>query len=154
MAHPRILIIEDDADIRELCRHLLEQDHFSVEACANGKEALAYLDIHQEPCLILLDMMMPVMNGKEFMTAFAKRPHTILPIPIYLVSASATAEEGKEMGCLGFIKKPFNCNALLTIVHSHCEENAVKIKNLAPPPTKIIRNKPSATQPMSTGDSQ
>lgn len=151
MNNPRILIVEDDDDIRELCRHLLEQEHFTVEACTNGKEALAYLDSHQEPCLILLDMMMPVMNGKEFMTAFAKRPHTIIPIPVYLVSASATDEEGKKMGCLGFVKKPFNCDALLRIVHSHCEENAVKIKNLVPTLTKIMINKPTATYPMIAG---
>jgi len=151
MAKPRILIVEDDDDIRELCRYLLEREHFTVEACANGKEALTSLDSHQEPCLILLDMMMPVMNGQEFMIAFAKRPHTIVPIPVYLVSATASGEEGKKMGCLGFIKKPFNCDALLRIVHSHCEENAVKIKSLAPSLTKIIINKPADSQPMIAG---
>lgn len=116
-----VLIIEDDEDLSSLCRTLLEQEGFTVEVCVNGREALNFLDIYTETCLILLDMMMPIMNGREFMTEFAKRPYTIVPMPIYLVSATAGLEEGKEMGCLGFLKKPFNADALLAIVRNHCK---------------------------------
>lgn len=75
MAH-RIIIVEDDEDIRELCRDILEAAGFSVETCANGQEALLSLDAHSDPCLIFLHMLMPIMNGTEFMAEFAKRPHT------------------------------------------------------------------------------
>lgn len=121
-----ILIIEDDENIREVCKEILESEGFKVHACANGEDALEFLDRHEEPCLILLDMLMPVMNGREFMEAFSKRPHTIVPIPVYLVSASANNAEGKQMGCLGFLKKPFNIDALLAIVRSHCKANDCK----------------------------
>lgn len=96
MMCPRILIIEDDDDIRELCRDILETEGFSVETCINGQEALSSLDNYPDPCLIFLDMLMPIMSGTEFMTEFAKRPHTIVPIPVYLVSATAQKIEGKN----------------------------------------------------------
>jgi CheY-like chemotaxis protein len=67
------------------------------------------------------DMMMPIMNGRDFMSAFAKRSHTLVPIPVYLVSASALEGESKQMGCDGFLKKPFSIDALLAIVHMHCK---------------------------------
>ncbi|MGZ3649574.1 MAG: response regulator [Bdellovibrionota bacterium] len=119
-----ILIVEDDDSIREACVELLESEGFSVDACANGKEALASLERLSEPCLILLDMMMPIMNGREFMLEFAKRPHTIAPIPVYLVSAAALEATSKGIGCLGFLKKPFEMNALLAIVRAHCGPKA------------------------------
>ncbi len=130
-----ILIIEDDEGIRAACREILELEGFEVDVCENGKEALKFLERHQEPCLILLDMMMPVMNGREFMEGFAKRPHTIVPIPVYLVSATANQEAGMEMGCMGFLKKPFNIEALLAIVRSHCKINNCKTKNGSPTPS-------------------
>lgn len=77
MRNPRVLIVEDDDDIRELCQILLAKAGYSVESCANGREALVALLKHEDPCLILLDMMMPILNGREFMEAFTKKPHTI-----------------------------------------------------------------------------
>ncbi|MBC7754086.1 MAG: response regulator [Moraxellaceae bacterium] len=127
MKNPRILIIEDDEDIRELCQILLIKAGFTVETCVNGLEALIALQKHDEPCLILLDMMMPIMNGREFMAAFTKKPHTIVPIPVYLVSATGDKNDGKEMGCLGFLKKPFDCDALLAIVDTHCKSRYLNI---------------------------
>jgi CheY-like chemotaxis protein len=134
MKNPRILIVEDDTDIRELCQILLVKAGYTVETCVNGLEALVALKKHEEPCLILLDMMMPIMNGREFMAAFTKKPHTVVPIPVYLVSATADKNDGKEMGCLGFLKKPFDCNALLTIVETHCKSHHSKnsINKFAP----------------------
>lgn len=123
MNSPKILIVEDDESIRELYCQVLEGEGYEVETCVNGKEALLFLKHQEEPCLILLDMQMPIMDGREFMDAFKKRPHSIVPIPVYLVSATASSAEGKEMGCRGFMKKPFPIEALLTIARAHCEVN-------------------------------
>ncbi len=144
MKHPKILIVEDDDDIRATCREILEGEGFAVETCVNGKDAVAFLDGYQEPCLILLDMMMPIMNGREFMTAFSKRPHTIVPIPVYLVSAAAESRDGEEMGCFGFLKKPFNIDALLSIVRTHCTVN--ENKSTAEPKLMATKLKVSAKQ--------
>ena len=126
MAHAKILIVEDDDSIRALCRELLEGEGYAVGACSNGIEALAFLDAQAEPCLILLDMLMPMMGGVEFMGEFSKRPHTIVPIPVYLVSSNADSGAGKKLGCCGFLKKPFNCDALLAIVATHCKSDHEK----------------------------
>lgn len=115
-----ILVVEDDEDIRELSVEQLQQEGFTVKSARNGKEALLSLSTLVEPCLILLDMLMPVMNGKEFMLEFAKLKHTIAPIPVYLVSASAESADSKDLGCLGFLRKPFEPEALLAIVREHC----------------------------------
>ncbi len=113
MTCSRILLVEDDKNIRELFRELLESEGFVVDTCVNGHDAVAFLDHHQDPCLILLDMMMPIMNGREFMKEFTKRPHAIAiaPIPVVLVSASAN----------GFLKKPFDIDVLLAIVRTYCK---------------------------------
>jgi CheY-like chemotaxis protein len=116
-----ILVVEDDDDIRNLCRELLESEGYTVETCSNGREALDALEHHREPCLILLDMLMPVMNGVEFMKQFIKRPHTIVPIPIYLVSATGGGQLVEDIGCYGFLKKPFDIDALMSIVRAHCK---------------------------------
>jgi len=124
MKGPKILIVEDDQDIRALCREILEGEGFQVETCENGKDAIAYLKGHQQPNLILLDMMMPVMNGREFMSAYAlqqeKSPQKKPAAPVYLVSATAEKSDGRDMGCLGFLKKPFDFDALVNIARTHC----------------------------------
>lgn len=78
MKFPKILVVEDDENVRELCRALLEKVNFDVETCANVQEALAFLHSHKDRCLIWLDMTMSTMDGREFIAAFAKRPHTIV----------------------------------------------------------------------------
>ncbi len=125
---PRILIVEDDEDIRDLCQELLEAEGFVVEACANGQEAIASLDRHQDPCLILLDMMMPIMNGREFMAEFVKRPLaiTIAPIPVFLVSATANSDDGKGIGSAAFSKSLL---ILISCCPSH-EPIAGRMKNI------------------------
>ena len=70
-------------------------------------------------------MVMPIMDGRQFMLEFEKKPHVIAPIPVYLVSATSVAREGREMGCCGFLKKPFSIEALLAIVHEHCRVNEI-----------------------------
>jgi len=118
--HSSILLVADDDDNRYLCWRLLEVEGFAIETCRNGREALAFLDSRPNPCLILLDMMMPIMNRPEFWAAITKRPHSIAPIPVCLVSGTAESRDGKEMECFGFLKMPVDFDALLFIVRTHC----------------------------------
>ena len=122
---PKIIIIEDDKDIRETMQFALETEGYGVETYENGKLALERLHHKPEPCLILLDMMMPVMGGKKFMEEFKKLPATIVPIPVYLCSATACAADSSGMGCHGFIKKPVDFHVLLVIVEKYCETNRI-----------------------------
>jgi CheY-like chemotaxis protein len=116
----KIMIVEDDESIRRTFQQGLEAEGYLVESFANGQEALDYLKSSPHPCLILLDLMMPVMNGSEFMEAFAEMPVAIVPVPVYLCSATGTAKDAARIGCNGFIKKPVNLEALLMIVKDFC----------------------------------
>jgi two-component system chemotaxis response regulator CheY len=122
MECPKIFIIEDDRDIRQSFEDLLKHEGYGVESFANGQEAIDRLYRAPEPCLILLDMLMPVMNGEEFMNHFHKLPATILPIPVFLVSATSSSDHSKKLGCRGFMKKPVDLDALLLIVKDFCQK--------------------------------
>ena len=140
MLQAPILIIEDDDDIRLVYRELLESEGYEVDSCANGEEGLEFLRNHPEPCLILLDMLMPVLNGRDFMLGFEKWAESIVPIPVYLVSASANLAEAQQMGCHGFLKKPFDFQKLLEIVQVHCETRIRKQPTLRlPRSTRVNR---------------
>jgi CheY-like chemotaxis protein len=123
-ACPLIIVVEDDLDIRATLHEFLSLEGYRVESFPNGKEALARLHIAPEPCLILLDLMMPVMDGAEFMVEFSKFPAAIVPIPVFLVSGTASAEESERMGCYGFMKKPVDLEVLLVVVQKFCRTHA------------------------------
>lgn len=118
----KIFIIEDDHFIRESFAEALLAEGYSVEAFENGVQAIQRLgsEDNPDPCIILLDMMMPVMNGSQFMVEFHKFPVKVFPIPVFLVSASATEKETENMGCMGFVRKPVDVEDLLLIVKKYC----------------------------------
>ena len=120
MKRSKLFLIEDDEAIRTTFQICLESEGYSVESFENGKEALERLHKVPEPCLILLDFMMPIMNGTEFMKEFSSLPATVIPVPVYLCSATASLIESKNMGCMGFIKKPVDLEILLKIVKNYC----------------------------------
>src|SRR5215467_5460683 len=65
--HPRILVVDDDEDIRELLKIFLEADGYQVRLAADGLEAWQHLENGSGPALILLDLMMPRMDGEQFL---------------------------------------------------------------------------------------
>ncbi len=112
-----ILVVEDDVDIREALIDVLESEGYHAESAANGKEALDLLHLIEKPCLVLLDMMMPIMNGQEFLERVMKDAY-LAPIPVLVVSAIADQESTK--GAVGFIKKPVDLDTVLKIVDQYC----------------------------------
>lgn len=114
----RILIIEDDYDIRETFKQLLELEGYEVMTAANGKEGLETLKRMQRPCVILLDLMMPVMNGWEFLNAQKNDP-ALADIPVVVVTAAGKDKE-KSVDAAGYIKKPVELQALLDTVKQYC----------------------------------
>jgi len=119
--HP-ILIVEDEPDLRETLGELLELEGFGVAMAANGQEALQYLREIGQSCLILLDLMMPVMNGWQFLEALREmRPHMVAAIPVVVISAAADVTDVQQQyGCL-VMKKPVNLKQLIALAHEHCE---------------------------------
>lgn len=112
-----ILIVEDDNDIRESLAQVLELEGYNVSTAANGKEALELLTTIKRPCLILLDLMMPVMSGWEFLNA-QRDDMMLATIPVVVVSAAG--EKAKSTPASGFIKKPIDLPVLLSMIEQYC----------------------------------
>jgi CheY-like chemotaxis protein len=118
---PRIVLIEDDEDIRDSLTDLLQSEGYTVEAYPNGKEALDSLvnDQKREPCVILLDLMMPVMDGFQFLKARRKYGDAIVQLPTYVVSAVANKEILQGHDISGYLNKPLDIDNLLQIIEVH-----------------------------------
>ncbi len=116
-----VLIVDDDADIRTAIADVLEiEGHHTLEA-SNGKEALEILAKNEKPCLVLLDMMMPVMNGREFLDVVIASSN-LRPLPVVIVSAHATVAE--TSGAVGFLKKPVNIDSIIKVAAQYCSKAA------------------------------
>lgn len=112
-----ILVVEDDDDIRNAIVDLLETEGYSTEAAINGKDALEKLNFIPKPCLVLLDMMMPIMNGRQFLDQ-VMRDSTLAPLPVLIVSA--VADKTNTEGSVGFLKKPIDIDVVLDVVSQYC----------------------------------
>ena len=116
---PDILVIDDDEDIRESLLVLLEDEGHQVVAVANGKEALVYLrEGRRRPCVILLDLMMPVMDGKSFREHQLEDPG-LRDIPVVLITA-AGAPSMAVVPADDVLRKPLKIEAVLAAIERHC----------------------------------
>ncbi len=113
-AAPKVLIVDDDPDLLALMAETLDLEGYRVESAVNGARALDNVS-RGMPDLILLDMKMPVMDGKEFTRRFREaHDHQA---PIVLVTAAADAgRSAAEIGVNGWLGKPFDLDALLDVV--------------------------------------
>ena len=109
-----ILVVDDDADLREFLRLMVTSMGFEVTCAANGQEALDVMEGH-DPDLILLDMKMPVMDGWEFCRALEGRDAR--PPIVVLTAAPDPAARAAEVHAEGWLGKPFEYADLEAIVH-------------------------------------
>lgn len=116
----QVLVVDDDEDIRETLADVLRDEGFSVAAAVNGADALGYLASHDLPCVIVLDLMMPVMTGAEFREKQLAEPR-IADIPVIVLSA---ADRGgpiaAQMRANCFLAKPPNMDTLIRQIASYC----------------------------------
>ena len=112
-----ILIVEDDDDLREVVQTMLEMAYFRVRTARHGREALERVGEHM-PDLILLDMKMPVMDGRTFALEFKSRHGGSVPIVI-MTAAEHAASRAEELGAAGWIAKPFGFDDLVRRVRLH-----------------------------------
>jgi CheY-like chemotaxis protein len=113
-----ILVVEDDEGIRETLQLALELEGYAVTTACNGKEGLAALPLMRMPCLILLDLMMPVMNGWAFAEAL-RDDQMLAPIPVVIVTAFPDKAAGITQA-RGVLKKPVELEGLLQMVRRFC----------------------------------
>lgn len=115
-----VLIADDDADLRESLRLLLELHGHVVDEARNGEEALRRLSSGRRPCVILLDLMMPVMDGWQFRRAQLEDP-ALARIPVVVISAIPShMRRAGELDARRIFAKPFDYDELLTEVDNLC----------------------------------
>jgi len=115
----RILIVEDDMSIQEFMSMALEDEGYQVAIASNGVVALDLVGSY-DPDLILLDMLMPVMDGREFIESYFQ--FTSSPARIIALSASRNLNSVVNItGVDAFLAKPFNLDELLDCVRKHTE---------------------------------
>lgn len=119
MAKPRVLVVEDDADIRELIRYNLEQEGFKVREAATGEEGLVSAR-KKPPDVVLLDLMLPGIQGLEVCRRLRNLAET-RTTPIIMVTAKGEEPDivaGLEMGADDYMSKPFSTRELVARVRS------------------------------------
>ena len=111
-----ILVVDDKTNVRTLLREYLTEEGFRVVAAGDGREAL-FVARYEKPDLVLLDIMMPEMNGYEFTRAFRKESDT----PIILLTAKLEESDkvlGLELGADDYVTKPFGMRELVARIHA------------------------------------
>jgi CheY-like chemotaxis protein len=110
-----ILVVDDDEDCREALTFLLAGEGYAVASAANGREALDYLS-HSPISLIILDLMMPVMDGWEFRRMQKSDPR-LRSVPVVVLTA---AWNPHSIDAQAIIRKPIDIDALITAVKQNC----------------------------------
>jgi CheY-like chemotaxis protein len=112
MNGPLVLVVDDDPDILDAICDILDGEGYRVARARHGLEALERVD-EEEPSLILLDLMMPVMDGLAFAQALRARP-LARRIPIVVISADGNPQRAAAVGAQGYLAKPFDIDALMS----------------------------------------
>ncbi|MBF5045283.1 response regulator [Aggregicoccus sp. 17bor-14] len=112
----RILLVEDDADINATLCEMLEEEGYEVQAVPNGRAALEALEQLPAPCLVLLDVEMPRMDGYDFLAHLRQHArHAADPVVVVTASRHAPTEVDEVL------HKPFDFEVLLDAVERYCE---------------------------------
>ena len=116
----KVLLVDDDFGIVEAIRDLLQDEGYEVSVAMNGREALDEIRLEKPPCVILLDLMMPVMNGWEFREE-QLRDRRLARIPTLIVTADRTAQaRSEELRPAELLSKPVKPERLLELIEKHC----------------------------------
>lgn len=114
----KVLVVDDEEDVREGLRELLEEEGFAVEVAGDGRQALNVL-ARLRPCVIILDILMPGMNGDEVYEAMQTDP-ALAGIPVIVSTSDSTRAPSGVL----LMKKPINVQRLLQAVTSLCPRAA------------------------------
>jgi CheY-like chemotaxis protein len=117
-----VLVVEDDASLLDSIAEVLEMEGYEVESSLDGKEALELLQQGTVPCLIILDLIMPVMDGWGFRREQRSDP-ALSGIPVLVISGGwALASQSDILEADDYLVKPFTIEALLVTVERLCVE--------------------------------
>jgi CheY-like chemotaxis protein len=111
-----IMVVEDDADHRAAITDVLEEAGYNVATAAHGRQALAELSSQPRPALVLLDLMMPELDGWGFMEEVSRDPALSL-IPVVVLSTGSKAMFDAAPTAAGYLRKPLDSRQLLRTIH-------------------------------------
>ena len=115
-----VLLVEDDPDMREELGWLIEDLGYPVVTVAGGREALAALADMPAPCLAIVDLMMPDMDGWQLRARLLEQP-SLASIPVVLLSGVADLEaQAKAMDVVGYLTKPLDLDELSRLLATYC----------------------------------
>jgi CheY-like chemotaxis protein len=114
---PLVLVVDDDRDTRDALEQLLALEGFDVRSAADGAEALRLLELGPSPCLVLLDLTMPHLDGWAVMDELRRRS---LSPGVPVIVATASTGPSPPQGVVAVFHKPYSIERLLGLVRSHC----------------------------------
>jgi CheY-like chemotaxis protein len=118
---PKVLVVEDEVHIQRLIKLVLERNGVTVDTVGNGEEALKYLETSPAPDLILLDILMPGIDGLQVLKTI-KAHSSYAAIPVVMLTALAQENvvlQGIKLGAKDYIRKPFHPNELVKRLAKH-----------------------------------
>jgi CheY-like chemotaxis protein len=121
MPDHHILVVDDEDMIRDSLVEYLDENGYRATGAVDGRDALSKLAAPGwRPCVILLDLMMPIMDGKTFRTRQLLDPE-LAQIPVIVLSAfQGVAKWASDLKLPDHLSKPFKLDDLLRLVHKHC----------------------------------
>jgi CheY-like chemotaxis protein len=112
---PWLLVVDDDEDIRDTIKSLLELRGYRVVTAGDGEEGLALMRAGSLPRLVLLDLMMPGMNGEEFRTAQLREPR-LADVPVIVLSGAGKLQNRPALAGVSVVGKPIELDELFAMV--------------------------------------
>jgi len=108
----QVLVVDNDAAVRELLTVALESEGYGVSSVEDGRQALHHLRSHAETCVIVLELVLPVMDGRQFRD-IQQRDRSLAWIPVIAMSAVAEGDRrAREIGARAYLRKPLNLDEL------------------------------------------
>jgi len=115
VSHKTVLVVDDDVDIRESLRDAFEDAGYLVRCAANGREGLEALQRFDHPCVVVLDLIMPIMSGNELYAAMKADPK-LAEVPVIVSTSDASRA---PRGAL-LLEKPINLQRMLATIERFC----------------------------------
>jgi CheY-like chemotaxis protein len=119
-----VLLVEDDRDTRLILEEILSGEGYEAIAVEAGDAAIQYLSTHDRPCLVLLDLRLPRMNGVSFLHWLNQQEH-LRKLPVAVISALRVVDGERDHApfrdhVVAVLRKPFTLDDVLDLIESHC----------------------------------